>query len=259
VIEEINPSADGKWLYYTSGVGGHANLYRQRLPVGDPEQITSTPSDDLFPAPSPDGREVAFHSWRSGSRDVYVMPLDGGPLQQVTSSPRQEAQPRWSPDGKSLTLTMFATGGVWVVRRDANGVWGKPVSRSATGSWPVWSPDGRWIAFTSYFLGGSLMVVGPDSGAPRVVLDSTTSDRLRVEAVAWSADGSTLYFKSHDVKGNASFWSIPAAGGRPTLLTRFDDPARPSYRPEWSVGSGHMYFSIDDRQSNVWVMEATPR
>ena len=74
----------------------------------------------------------------------------------------------------------------------------------------------------------------------------------------WSLDGRSIYFKSLDPTGAAAIWSIPMTGGHSTLLMRFADPAQPSYRPEWSFGSGRMYFTIDERQSNVWVMDATP-
>ncbi len=75
VIE--NDSTDGSWIYFDSDVSGVSELYRQRLPDGEPEQLTTDPSDEFSPDPSPDGRELAFHSWRSGSRDLYVMPLHG--------------------------------------------------------------------------------------------------------------------------------------------------------------------------------------
>jgi eukaryotic-like serine/threonine-protein kinase len=258
LIESENPSPDGKWVYYSSDVSGTANLYRVRPPDGEPERLTGGQDNDFSPAPSPNGREIAFHSWRSGTRDIYVMPLDGGPIQTVTSSPMQEAQPQWSPDGRALTFNIFPANGIWTVRRDSAGVWQTPRERLAFGSWPTWSPDGRWIALTSYFLGGSLLVMPADSGSPRVVLDSAKTPGVFTGVPLWSRDGRSLYFKSLDPTGAAAFWSIPMTGGHPTLLIRFSDPARPSYRPEWSYGSGRMYFTIDERQSNVWVMDATP-
>ena len=257
VTEFATPSRDGKWVYYASDVSGHSQIYRQRLPSGDPEQLTTDPVDHFSPMPSPDGREVAFHSWQSGSRDIYVMPLDGGPVQQVTSGPLQEAQPAWSPDGRALAYNIFGLpGGIWVVRRDASGRWGTPVERVPHGSWAAWSPDGKTIAFASNFLGGSLMLIDPDSGAPRIVVDSAKNNGVHVLRTVWSEDGRTLYFKSVDGQARASFWSVPLAGGQPKLLLRFDDVTRPSYRPEWSEGSGRMYFTIHDNESDVWVMDA---
>jgi TolB protein len=257
VVEEVIPSDDGRWLFYDSNVSGTSLLYRMRLPNGDPEQLTSGTSDDFYPVLSPDGREVAFHSWRSGNRDIYVMPLDGGPTQQVTATPLQEAAPNWSPDGKALTYGIFGVpGGVYVVHRNPDRTWGTPIRRASVGSTPTWSPDGRLIAYSTYIFGGSLAIVSPDSGAARIVLDSATSG-VRAEQPIWSHDSRTLYFKSHDLRGNAEFWSVPVTGGRPTLLTRFDDPFRPSHRIGWGLGPGRMYFSIEEQESEVWVMDAT--
>ncbi len=73
--------------------------------------------------------------------------------------------------------------------------------------------------------------------------------------MAWSRDGSTLYYKAHDALGRASFWAVSPAGGRPRLLVRFTDLARPSNRNDFAVDANRFYFAIDDRQSDVFVAE----
>ncbi len=260
VIEEFDASADGKWIYYDSNVSGTVELYRQRLPTGAPEQLTFDSTDDFSPTPSPDGRELAFHSWRSGSRDIYVLPLDGGAVQRVTSSALQESKPAWSPDGNALAYSIFgATGTVWVVRRK-DGVWGKPVQRTREGGYSAWSPDGRSIAYTtSTFSGGALMIMDPDSGASRTVYDPAKNHGILAGQPFWSSDGRSLYFKSHDSAGNAQFWSVPIASGIPTLLLTLNDPTQRSFRPEWALKAGRMYYTVEDRESDIWVMRLTPR
>jgi Tol biopolymer transport system component len=256
VIEEESASPDGKWLFFDSNVSGSALLYRMRLPNGDPEPLTSGTDEFFYPALSPDGREVAFHSYRSGNRDIYVMPLDGGPTQQVTATPLQEAAPNWSPDGKALAFGNFGIpGAVIVVHRRPDRTWGPSVHRAPNGSFPAFSPDGRSIAYSTNLYGGSLAIIAPDSGPSHIVVDSANG--VTVEQPWWSRDGHTLYFKSHDARGNAEFYSVPATGGRPTLLLRFDDPMRPSNRTQWSLGPGRMYFTIEEQQGEVWVMDAT--
>ncbi len=258
VIEGVHPSVDGKWLYYDSDVGGNSNLYRQRLPTGEPERLTFGTSDDFDPVPAPDGRSVVFHSWRSGMRQLYLMPLDGSPVQQLTALANGAALSSWSPDGRGIAFAVFPDHGIWAVREGANGVWGQPVERAKIGSWPSWSPDGQWIAYTSAVTGGSLMLINPDSGAARTLLSSAASGGAPAETTVWSSDSRTIYFKGHDATGHAVFQSIPVTGGRPTVVLRFDDLTRPSDRAEWSAGAGHMYFAVDERESNVWVMDATP-
>ena len=260
VVEEFDGSADGKWIYYDSDVSGTAELYRQRLPSSVPEQLTFDSTDNFSPTPSPDGRELAFHSWRSGSRDIYVLPLDGGAPQRVTSSPLQESKPAWSPDGNALAYSIFGpTGSVWVVRRK-NGIWGKPVQRTHEGGYAAWSPDGRSIAYTtSTFWGGALETIDPDSGAPRMVFDPSKNHGMLAGQPFWSSDGRALYFKTHDTRGNAQFWSVPVTGGPPTLMLALDDPSQGSFRPEWALRAGRMYYTVDDRESDVWVMQLRPR
>ncbi len=267
-IENVAVSRDGRWLLYDSNVAGNSDVYRVPLvgglrAAGAPERITTDPADDFAPELSPDGTEVAFHSWRAGSRDIWVQPLDGRPTERVTSSPQQEWLPVWSPDARALAYEGFTTGSVlrttWIARREANGGWGRLVRRLAPASWPAWSPDGHWLAFATGVAGGSLGVVPVDSGPSRIVLAPARDGMTGAEKPQWSPDGRTLYFKSHDARGAASIWSVPVAGGTPRLLVRLDDPTRPSYRPQWAFGNGRAYFAIDDRQSDLWVMDASAR
>ena len=253
-IEAMSVSPDGKWLLYDSDLTGNADIFRLSLAGGEPEQLTTDPADDFSPVTSPDGKEVAFHSWRSGSRDIYVMRLDGGGVQQVTHSPHQEAQANWSPDGRALAFTDFRTGdGIWIVRRDGSGRWGEPTQRRVGGSLPAWSPDGRSIAFLGSIAGGSLRILPADSGPERTLIDASVPGAPTVELVSWV--GGTIYFESHDARGNASIWAEPAAGGAPRLLVRFDPVLHPSYRVNFAVGNGRFYFPSDDRQSDIWTME----
>jgi serine/threonine-protein kinase len=260
-IETLSVSPDGKWLLYPSDLTGSSNIFRLPLAGGEPEQLTSGSADDFYPVTSPDGKEVAFHSFRSGSRDVYVMPLDGGAVQQVTHTSRQEAIPDWSPDGKALAFMDMATGGgVWTVRRDKAGQWGEPVqlhSAGEYGGFTVWSPDGRSLAVTSTLTGGGLRVVPIDSGPARMLLDPAKGAPV-AEQIYWDKNG-LIYFKSHDAESNASIWSVPAAGGTPRLLVRLDPVLHPSYRANLAVGNGHFYFTAEDRQADVWVMEIQHR
>lgn len=92
----------------------------------------------------------------------------------------------------------------------------------------------------------------------RTVYESDSADPVP-ESPLWSPDGVTLYFKSHDAQGRASFWSVPATGGRPRLLVRFTDPARPSNRFDFASDGKRFYFTIDDRQSDIWVAEVKQR
>jgi Tol biopolymer transport system component len=91
------------------------------------------------------------------------------------------------------------------------------------------------------------------------VLDATRPGTPIVQQPYWARDGRTIYFKSHDARGSASIWSVPSEGGAPRQLVRFDDPQRPSYRPQWALSADRMYFPMEDRQSDVWVIDVARR
>ena len=63
-------SPDGKWMYFTSNAGGANHIWRQRFPDGQPEQVTSGPTEEEGIAMAPDGRSfvtaVALRTLRYG-------------------------------------------------------------------------------------------------------------------------------------------------------------------------------------------------
>ena len=44
-------------------------------------------------------------------------------------------------------------------------------------------------------------------------------------------------------------------GGTPTLLVRFDDPARESNRREFDTDGHHIYFTLAHKEGDVGVMD----
>ena len=68
----------------------------------------------------------------------------------------------------------------------------------------------------------------------------------------WAPDGRTIYYKALDAEGRTSFWSIAAEGGDPRLLVRFEDPLRPSPRAEFATDGRRLYFTVSERESDVW-------
>ena len=265
-VEAMRVSPDGKWLLYDSNQQGNADIFRLPIGGGAPERLTTDPADQFGPDLSPDGRWIAFHSWRTTSRDIFVQPVDGGPAEQVTNSPAQEIYPVWSPDGGSLafydgTVERGVFRGAFLVHRRPSGSWSSPEPlRGATGSCrpPVpcrmsWAPNGRFVVSAH---GGAVTIISVDTGAPRTVYTPQRPDDPRAEYVVVADDGALLYFKSHDAEGRAALWSLPVSAGPPVLRVRFDDLLRPSMRPEFAVGNGRFFFTIEDRRSNIWVADA---
>jgi hypothetical protein len=74
----------------------------------------------------------------------------------------------------------------------------------------------------------------------------------------WSSDAQTVYYKVTDSDGTTGFWAIPVAGGTPRLLVRFDDPAKPSPRVEFTTDGERFFFTIGRQESDIWLMELFP-
>ncbi len=51
-------SPDGRWMYFTAAVQGQSHIWRQHFPQGEPEQITSGPTEENGIAVEPDGRSL---------------------------------------------------------------------------------------------------------------------------------------------------------------------------------------------------------
>ncbi|NIR53141.1 protein kinase [candidate division KSB1 bacterium] len=259
VIEMVGVSPHGKWLAFDTHRTGGADIYKMRLPNGEPIRLTDDPAGDFGPSWSADGTEITFHTFRNGTRDVYVMSADGRAVQQVTDGPAQDRFQDWSPNGNQIVFHSDRTGRqeLYIVSRENKGAdWGAP--RQVTfdvGDHARWSPDGRLIAYTC-LPDNSLRVISRDGGTPRILIRSQDPSSLPVPAFAeWSPDSRTVYYKAFDAENRSSFWSVLVTGGKPKLLVRFDDPNRSSTREGFDTDGQKFYFTIGKRESDIWVME----
>jgi Tol biopolymer transport system component len=262
VIERLNISPDGKWLYFDSNRRGNADVYRLALdrPEAEPVRLTTDSAGDFAPTVSPDGREIVFHSLRLGNRDLWLMSSDGTNQRPLTTSQRDEYGAVWSRDGSSIGFSADSAGMIWlgVVGRDRAGHWGVPhVILPGTPGMPAWSPDGTRLAVLRE---GAIMVFSlPDRKLISLHRVSATSAVSLV--VLWSSDGRSLYFRQPEPDGRATLLAIPVSGGPPAALVRQRDASRSSVRSTWFT-DGRLYFFTIDRYegdiSTLDVREAAP-
>jgi DNA-binding winged helix-turn-helix (wHTH) protein/Tol biopolymer transport system component len=101
-------SPDGKWMYLGVEVDGNQHLWRQRFPSGEPEQITSGPTDEAGIAVAPDGRSlITSIGMRLGA--VWIHDAQGersisseGYVPTVEASGLFGTRPAFSQNGKQL-------------------------------------------------------------------------------------------------------------------------------------------------------------
>jgi Tol biopolymer transport system component len=269
LIEGFDVSADGRWVVFDSDRGGTTQVYRMATEGnGEVEQLTSGTEPAFAPTISPDGREIAYHAFQGGTRQVFVMPAEGGQPTQVTTGSGQYQNPEWSPDGRTLAVVQsYRSPGQRIVlaTRDHEGRWGPLRPLLEDGILGVWAPQGRSLLVATGVVGmpRSLEVVSAtDTGArPRVVL--AVRDPANDVAPAgfggwgWSADGRTIYFVGRDPRDRSvAVYSLPAAGGPPRPVMRFDDPNHRWHRASgFRIRGERFYFNLGDQQSNLWMAE----
>ncbi|HVT38571.1 MAG TPA: protein kinase [Gemmatimonadaceae bacterium] len=259
-IEGLSLSHNGKWLAYDSDRGGNFDIYKLSLGGGDPVQLTTNPGNDFHPTWSPDDKEIAFHSQRGRARHIYVMSAEGNAERQVSTGPRQDRKPAWSPDGRQL-MFMRTEGNyndIVLVSRGADGNWSAPrelsPDRVQTGNAPAWSSDGRFIAHNGE---GKVSLISSDGESRRTLADGDQL-RGRVAFVTWGRDAGTVYAVAVQPDGGQAIWAVPVAGGSPHVVLA-DEPTRRFGRVEFTTDGRQLFFTLAAWESDVWVMELTPR
>lgn len=249
LIENMRPAARGQWLYYDAARDGAADLYRVRIGSREPERLTDHPANEFMPQLSPDGRTIVFQSQREGTRDVVLMDANGGALRPLAATLAQENYPTWSPAGDRIAFLIG--GSVHVIARGPDGAWGEPrLVGKDLGVAPTWTPDGRAIVSVG---AGSIVRADVESGRLDTLYTGNGRDLPLALRAEFDRDAGVLYFKSF-ADGVTSFWRVSGAARAPVEVLRLDR-AHPSYRADFAVESGYLYFAVDDRQGDLWSLE----
>jgi eukaryotic-like serine/threonine-protein kinase len=150
-------SPDGDWMYFSTDSSGAFHTWRQRFPDGQPEQITSGPTEEEGVAMAPDGRSFIT---AVGLTQSSIWLHDGGGDRQI-SLEGFAFDPKFTPDGKRLLYQVRKAGSteLWVAELESGrsepllpGFALTAVGPGALGGYDI-SADGRQI-----------VVATPDSG-----------------------------------------------------------------------------------------------
>ena len=230
-------SPDGKWVAFTMFVP-KPSVWTIDLPA-PPEgaKWTAAPRyvDRLHFRQDGEGFQ------RTGLVHLFVIPADGGTPRDLTPGDWSVgarfdglvsgASWSWSPDGNTIAVDglkdadadyRYLDSNIFTIDVNSGAV---RLLTPARGSWtsPLFSPDGKHIAFVgipapatdSAYHAQSLYLVSPDGSGLRNL--SPTFDRDPSE-LAWSADGSTVYFTAED-RGSINVFAAPLTGGVKAVTT----------------------------------------
>ena len=95
-------SPDGDWMYFTATVQRKSHIWRQRFPEGEPQQITSGPTEEEGLAVEPAGRSLLTSL---GVHESAIWIHDGSgerPLSSEGEVVGDLSPPQFAPDGRVL-------------------------------------------------------------------------------------------------------------------------------------------------------------
>ena len=259
-LNETDPaiSPDGTRLAFAlhpQDDAGPADLYVTDGPGRTPQQITTHPADDRYPAWSADGAMLAFIRIDGARCDIMVMAIADRRERRVAACGNVE-EPRvsWSRDGEWL-VESFAPGPDpirgWQIARVATrtGVREEltlPNPGTLGDYSPAVSPDGTRIAFVRGINGATsdLHVIPLAGGTPARV----TWDNQDLVGVDWSADGRSLVYAT-DRAGGYTVWRVRLDGGDPELVV---GGAAKLKHPSVARTSGRITYESWSYEINLW-------
>ncbi len=210
--------------------------------ISDPKSVVSAlnaaarpvPIEDLYytrtvfgAAWSPDGKQVLFITDMSGRLNLWKVSASGGWPIQLTQSDDRQFRATWSPDGKWIVYQQDKGGDelwdLYAVPSDGGEVINLTNTPNVREESPLWSHDGKTIALnykpkeTTVY---DIAVMDWDSRKVRK-LTNESSKNHSWNAVAWSADGKTLFANRIEISGvsESDIYSIDVATGKLENLT----------------------------------------
>jgi len=259
-VEALEVSPDGAWLAFDADGAGSQDIYKVPLGGGEVEHVVESPTDDHRPVWAPDGQSILFYSFVAGVRRAFVAPASGGEPRMLEPGGRDEQHtPVWSPDMRHVLFhrPVNGTDQIFELTRTGDSTWSPARQITKRGGFGGrWSPDGTHLAYVAPRQ-VRLMGAGDDGEATsRVLYDGgdTLSGKPNPVAIRWSPDGRTVYMKTFDGRGQAALWALGVDGGPARLLVRFDEPLRPTRRPEFAVDAKRLYFTLAQSESDIWIM-----
>ncbi len=212
-------SPDGSRMYFTAYVNGRSHLWRQRFPNGQPEQITSGPTEEEGVAVEQDGRSVII-SMGAHESAIWIHDASGDqPLSSEGEIVNYRSPPSFSADGKTLFYLLQHQSQsnpgpeLWRMNVDS----GKSEAVFPGTSMLAYdvSPDGKQVLYTSMPSGGKsslwLAVMDRSSPAKRIGQSGEMSPHFgpQGQILFLRAEGNSNYLERMNPHGSGRSKVVP--------------------------------------------------
>jgi dipeptidyl aminopeptidase/acylaminoacyl peptidase len=253
-------SPDGKFIAFLSErAESKTQVWLLNRQGGEAQRLSDTPQDVDDFAWSPDGRRLVL-VLRDASPEELEAAKEAKLKDHAAEAKKKTAKP-WVIDRLQFKFDEIG----YLDRRRTHlylfDLASKSVTQITSGDFddsePAWSPDGRLLAFTSnrskpdpdLNYNSDIWVVAADNSDKGTHLTQVTTNAGADSSPAWSPDGKWIaYVTQLDPHlfdyATKHLALVPAAGGEPSVLTRFLD--RNVTEPRFSPDGKSVYFIADD-------------
>ena len=220
---------DGKEIFFTSFMGGPAQIYKVDVTTKKITKIAAFPGINSAPAVSPDGLKLACVLSKDGNSEIYVLDINGLIIKRVSNTPRAiESGPTWSPNGSMLAFTSDRTGAPQIYFSDADGV--RVTRLTYDGRYndsPIWSHRGNRVTFVSRTPQGRFDLASIDTSGHNPHLMTGFGQN---ENPHFSPDGKHIVFASTRL-GGSDIFMCDASGRNQRRITTSANCTNPSWGP----------------------------
>jgi len=211
-----------------------------RLDLADAQR--ATPENNPPNGVAPKGRErlawalailMALVAGVLGVQALRPAPVASETHLTIITPPTRDATLAISPDGLKVVFVAQSAGQSQLWLRLLDSPTARPLAGTAGASSPFWSPNSRSIGF---FADATFKRIDLDDGSIQALMSAASG-----MGGAWNADDTIIL----STNPGTSILRVPAGGGEPTAVTRFDSPQQRSHSsPQFLPDQRHFLFFV---------------